>query len=1221
MHLLNSIKKLTQKLLLTLLVAFPGISNAATLNLGSVPLFLTDPVPANLILNFDDSGSMAWGEIFDSGVTCPFNIVRGCYSSSSINQVHYDPSLVYSPPIDEIGSTYPNASFNGAWIDGYDQIRGTLNLSTSYRVTTDLYRTAATPTNHVQLGASQPAFYQIYNPANAGCPATPHTNFNSNAMDNCFTQVVVSSTSGTGPAGADERQNFANWYAYYRVRILTTKTATSQAFSTLDQGVRVGWAGINRTTSINNANNNYVRAFTGAHRKNFFDWLFANYGDGSTPLRREFETIGQYMRSTDIRNPYAFDPGTTLNPELTCRQSYQVIFSDGQWNNDAGIGGNRDAQNWTLPDGELYRGADYLANPTSPALAQFAPFPDNNGVPNSGADSTLGGHLADNAFYYWATDLRTDLDDDLIAYNPIDTNNPTNDYWNPINDPAKWQHLVNFIITLGVKGNLDPTADYSDILNGTKTWGADHTDDAWHAAINSRGRYFNASSTPELVTSFVKVLSHIAEREASASPVDLDGAEIATASNIFVSGFSSKGWTGTLQSKEFSSGTVGNIVFDASCILTGGTCPDPSSIGSTVVEPGLNWSTDRKIITYDPSATPATGIRFRWNKINASQITHLATKADGSTDSDAQNRLEYLRGRRSMEEDQTGGIFRVRKSLLGDIIHSGPVHVGKSPRPLLNKGAWLDKLHSSIAIPENSSTAQSFDAFALINDSRSPVIYTGANDGMLHAFDTATGRELFGYIPNTVFKNLSKLTTPAFVHSYFVDGLPTYEDVFYNDNWHSAVIGSLNGGGQAVYAIDATTAPTSSTPETAMAQRVRWEFTHNDLGYLFGRPEIVRMHNGKWAAVFGNGFNNSEADGSASATGNASIFIVEIETGNLIKQIDTGAGTTGTPNGITSILPLDFDGDYIVDYFYAGDLEGNLWKFDVRSTSTADWKVAYGDSATSPSVLLPLAKAIDGSSNPQPIMGRPTAISNGPNDFIILFGTGKYVETTDSTLNTSNANSFYGILDKDANNTPSQTSYTVHTPISRTNASTPLQQQTISETTKNGTAVRSITGTAVDYNNATTPQFGWHIDLDPGELQFTDSLNFGPLSVFTTFIPNASTCKFGGKSWFFAFNARNGLSESFTTIDINNDGVFTDTDDGQFAAMSLDPGTVAPLKLYATNVVSSFDSSTGESVESHQATVYGSQTDSSTFGTNIQYETRASTGGLYSGRVKWRQLK
>src|SRR5690606_23500742 len=229
--------------------------------------------------------------------------------------------------------------------------------------------------------------------------------------------------------------------------------------------------------------------------------------------------------------------------------------------------------------------------------------------------------------------------------------------------------------------------------------------------------------------------------------------------------------------------------------------------------------------------------------------------------------------------------------------------------------------------------------------------------------------ELFAYVPSSVYGNLSRLTEQSYSHRYFVDGTPQVADAVVNGNWSTVLVGGLGAGGQGLFALDVTD-PSAVTEGNASA-KVLWEFTDRDdpdLGNTFGQPQIVKLANDKWAVIVGNGYNNSDADGSASTTGRASLFILFLDrapgartwtAGAHYVKLETSAGTPGNPNGLATPFPADVDFDGKVDYVYAGDLQGNMWKFDLTSSSPASWNVAQAG--------LPLFTAVDPLNAAQPI--------------------------------------------------------------------------------------------------------------------------------------------------------------------------------------------------------------------------------------------------------------
>jgi type IV pilus assembly protein PilY1 len=354
-------------------------------------------------------------------------------------------------------------------------------------------------------------------------------------------------------------------------------------------------------------------------------------------------------------------------------------------------------------------------------------------------------------------------------------------------------------------------------------------------------------------------------------------------------------------------------------------------------------------------------------------------------------------------------------------------------------------------------------------------------------------------------------------------------DAFFGGAWHSVLAAGLNKGGQGIYALDVTNpAITESTASSAFL----WEYTDAqdpDLGYTYSRPQVVRLHNGKWAAVFGNGYNNTAADGHASTTGNAVLFIVDVQTGALIKKIDTGVGTSadpagqGRPNGLATLGVVDANTDGIADYAYAGDLFGNLWKFNLTDSSATNWAVAY----TVAGKPAPLFTAKDSSGLAQPITVRPTVGFGPGGSLLILFGTGKFLEEADRTVASLTTQTLYGLYDLNTN-----------TASDLISGRSVLTQQTIVGTT----TVTAGTARVTSNNTVTSGQQGWYMDLSSGEMMVTDPLLQNGLVLFTTTLPSSDICAYGGNSWLMALNPLTGARPGYSPFDINGDKKFSDSD-------------------------------------------------------------------------------
>lgn len=441
------------------------------------------------------------------------------------------------------------------------------------------------------------------------------------------------------------------------------------------------------------------------------------------------------------------------------------------------------------------------------------------------------------------------------------------------------------------------------------------------------------------------------------------------------------------------------------------------------------------------------------------------------------------------------------------------------------------------------------------------MIYVGANDGMLHGFDASTGNEKIAYVPSMVYPNLNQLSHPTYSHRYYVDGSPGVGDAYgafgttrcggTSPCWRTVLVGGLAGGGKGVYALDVT--DPSQFSETNASKLVLWEFLNsttttpsNNLGNVYGEIAIGRMQNGKWAAIFGNGYN--------SVNENAVLYIVDLVDGSLIKELELNpyASATGNSNGLAAPAVVDVDGDYIIDYIYAGDLRGNMWKVDVTNSNPNSWSSAYKQGSTP----TPLFVAVDASNNAQAITVRPD-VSDHPDSkggYMVYFGTGRYAADGDKTPATSPINAFYGIWDKNTNSGS--------TPVARAD----LLSQSISTATVSSQTVRTVSNNTIDWklSSSSGTHLGWVLNLrtnqsdSTGEMQVSNPVLIGgtlPRVIFTTLIPENSACSFGGSSWLMEVSPKNGGRLSDVIFDINGDGVADSSDTASSVPVSgINPG-------------------------------------------------------------------
>lgn len=273
--------------------------------------------------------------------------------------------------------------------------------------------------------------------------------------------------------------------------------------------------------------------------------------------------------------------------------------------------------------------------------------------------------------------------------------------------------------------------------------------------------------------------------------------------------------------------------------------------------------------------------------------------------------------------------------------------------------------------------------------------------------------------------------------------------------------------------------------------------------------------------MFGNGYNNTESDGYAG-TGDAVLYVLDANTGYLVKKIAVKEADSVTPNGLSEIAPVDLDGDGTIDYVYAGDLKGNLWRFNFTSDSTSNWEVAFG-SASDPD---PLYIAFDEQATKvrQPITTAPDVIRHPEGGLLVVFGTGSYLDTNDPS--TTQVQTIYGIWDNNAT-------------VSSTNR-TNLQQQSINTNTVTASSSVTIGGTAVstdhDYRTVSANTLdwatkkGWYMNLpDSGErVAFNPEIRGGNILKFVTTVPSSDICAAGGYSWEYYISALTGGRLSYS---------------------------------------------------------------------------------------------
>jgi len=647
--------------------------------------------------------------------------------------------------------------------------------------------------------------------------------------------------------------------------------------------------------------------------------------------------------------------------------------------------------------------------------------------------------LADVAMYYWKNDLRADLANKV----PVSTT-----------DPAFWQHITQYTVGLGLSGTLTYPTDEVALKAGTKTWpdpnGGDNlqaVDDLWHAAVNGHGLYFNAKNPEEFRASLVAALTDIQMQTGAASGVSTSADRVDSGTMAYVPSFQSGTWLGHLSA--FALDSNGDMAATASW--------DAASLLPA-------WSS-RNILTWNGTA----GVTFAWDNLTTDQKAYLVSEEI----------LNYIRGKGDLEKANSGGIYRNRATKLGDIVDSTPLHV-----------VGADRAYS--LIPPANGGGSAYTSFVATKAARTPMLYVGANDGMMHGFNATTGVELFAFIPNSVYANLKSLSSTDYSHKYFVDGQMTEGDAYLGGYWKNILLGSTGAGAKSIFAVDIT------DPASVTAGSIMWEKTSAgdaDMGYVRGQIGSERMMNDDWAAIHGNGYESTNLK--------AVLYIRNIATGAVIKKIDTGVGGTSAPNGLSAPVFVR-DSARRVIAAYAGDLQGNLWKFDLSDASPDNWKVAYSG--------VPLFVAKNSSLQLQPITEMPSIAEHPKGGYIFVFGTGKYYETSDMT--TTQVQSLYGIWDPTSGSAV-------------TTGRSALVEQTQNLTSDGA----SLTNNMVNWGT----QRGWFSDfVNSGERSVTDSKIEGDVVRLNSITPSSDPCATGGDSQRFKFKYLNGGA---VQVDANGDGV------------------------------------------------------------------------------------
>lgn len=763
---------------------------------------------------------------------------------------------------------------------------------------------------------------------------------------------------------------------------------------------------------------------------------------------------------------------------------------------------------YTDSQGRIQTAGNLPANTLYPALSNAATM-------NTGAN---GGSYYMAGLAYWANtqSFRTDLPKGRITTYSIDVNEGRQ------SDNVNTRRQIQ--LYLGAKyGGFDDSA-----AGNTGNPYAGGTNVLWQATDGDAKNYFLVSDAAKFLDSLSEVFARVVEETGSIAggAISTQRLTVGQAAAVFQARFNpvANFWSGRLLKFPLSLDTAGTSLvigstptWEAGQVLTNDTLIDHGAA--------------RNIVIGAPVGLQATVLPtpFKWADLaqahkDALNITPYTTPV--VTDTLGSARLDYLRGdrRKEIKPATPLGPFRPRDIVIGDIVNSGLVYMGK---------------------PSGSITGAAYSTFFNANKTRKPVIFANANDGMLHAFYDTNGKEAFAYIPGFVAGKLNQIPDQDYSHVSINDATPAVAEAYVGDvdggtsgQWRSVLVSGVGAGGQGLFALDVT------NPETFTPANVLWEFTDRDhpaMGNVIGTPQIVKLRTTdagitpvyKWYAVVASGVNNYAQDGSAHATGNPSIFIIDLsrKPGDYPTQAPWTEGTnfwrielpqtsttiateipTPIAKGLVGFTTVENFQTGAVDNLFAGDLQGNVWKLDftLKGTSSltndAEVNLTRFNAKVGTSNTFFIAK--DSSGKRQPITGEPVVVNAFFDSRLVSFGTGKYLETSDTSVPMAVGASFYTLLD----NTKAISGRSV------------LQQGSVSTS-----GAVTVPGFVYGMPTTTSPalKMGWYIDLDKsiGERQISDiTAEFGQL-FFGSLFPTKGSCGEGGGR-FYAVNSLTGSGVS-----------------------------------------------------------------------------------------------
>ncbi len=894
-------------------------------------------------------------------------------------------------------------------------------------------------------------------------------------------------------------QNFANWYTYYGNRNRAMVAGMTLALEDVED-MRIGFFTINNRIGTVPMRDVSVPADKTA--------LYANVtglpASGGTPNLFAVEHLRTQFRRTDVNAPV----------QLACQKNAGMLFTDGFSNS---------------------------GTPGAPAVGGLGfPF-----------DPTPADSMAAIATRAYLENIRPALPAGQV---PVPTGCSA-----PIPDPrldCRIDPHMNFYgVTLGARGNLfDPDVPRDPFDPPALAWpghindSPTTVDDIWHATVNTRGEYINATTPADITNAMRRILGAVSAGASPSGSIALTGARIGnntlSVQPYYEATNEGTDWYSTLTASTVMTDPLTSITTFTTAWEAASRMPAPGS--RNIWFGGLLGTAEPFVPLNVASLTrlcdnPEPGM----SRCTAPQLIALGAPVDPTDLDDA---IDYLRGDQSLEVTRgPGGKLRFRTNKLGDIVNSTPVVVGKSDD------------FGYAALP--GALGASYTTFlAAKTASRRPMVFAGANDGMLHGFDGrpggAGGIEAFAFIPRSVLGHMGNLLFPydpadgnsqKFQHRYFVDGPVVVADARFGGAWKTVLVGSTGAGAKGAFGLNVSNVSLTAGAFTA-ADRL-WEINNLDLtlplavrrniGHVLGRPVIVPVKTGSetgpvsWRAIFGNGYN--------SFNNKAVLFMVDMAPGapviTMVEAVEAAA--PAGDNGLGNIVVVDRFGpdgggalvaprrDGFADTVYAGDQKGAIWKFDLRTAAPANQTV--------PVFTTQVYTTGPEAGTRQPIIGGLTAAPGPGGGVLVYFGTGSFSFTTDPVDTT--VQSLYAVLDNGSGTTATITN---------------LVEQTITGSTAGGRGTSS--------NPQPSGSRGFYLDLPAGERFVGYPRVESGVLFMPTYEASATlsvACNVQGQNWLYGLNALSGAA-GLSNI---HQGTPTGATPGQgTGALSLTTGGSAPVK-------------------------------------------------------------